>query len=197
MYGMFLNKSEQIPVPNNQSLHHFTYREIIANMNHLDRVFKKTVDEKTIPGIDVLRRLHFKYAVVSVRNPFDRIVSEILWRMRGKGLNDTSLIQKEFIEKEIEVFLNTETYPHLDNHRLPQYQFILDESGTPLENIHIIRQETLTEGMLALGFEGFDMFKNKNTIDLNYRSLLTEKAADMIRTYYAEDFAYFGYSTEL
>jgi Sulfotransferase family len=192
MYGMFLNQSMRIEVPNGRSLHHLTYREILSHLNCLGPVFAK----EGMAGVDVFRQLNFKYVVVSVRNPFDRIISEIIWRKRIQN-KDVSSITPELIETRIEEFLYQGTNDSLDNHRLPQYQFILDESGNPIQNIHIVKQETLTQDMRALGFTDFSMYKNKNTIEIDYRSLFTLKAADMVRKYYAEDFAYFGYSTEL
>lgn len=204
MYGLYLDKTKEIRVPNERSLHHFTYLEILQNSKYLDKVFTKTEKEVTT-GMDVVRQVNdlsalpavlnlhrCKYKVISVRNPFDRILSELFWR---KGITDTST--KEEVEEKIRHYLQTGTKSNTDNHITPQYQFLLDESGNPISNIHIIRTETLTEDMRALSFKDFNMFRNKTMSDkINYRELLNENAVKMICDYYADDFAYFGYSTD-
>jgi hypothetical protein len=191
LYGGFFNTFEKKTVPNQRSLQHFTYREMLENAQLFERTLNKRNGYiKIIPARIVLQTLQFKQVIVSVRNPFDRCLSEMCYRKR---INVT--FSKEDIEKEIAVFL-AEPGNGMDNHKLPQYQFILDAAGVPIQNIHIVKTETLISDMQTLGFKDFHLHENKSDRPINYRELLTENAAKLIAEYYATDFSYFGYSTD-
>ena len=174
IYGWYFDKPSRIRVPDDRSLQHFTYQEICKKKEYFN--FKEDPSMKII---------------VSVRNPFERAVSDLFWT---KKVNLEST--KEDVERELICYLHKESNNIYDNHKLPQHKFVTDLYGNVLPNIHIVRTERLKEDMHRIGYTDFDIHTNKNRTgqSIDYYSLLTEKSIEVIRNYYSDDFTIFEYS---
>jgi hypothetical protein len=181
LYGWYLDKSRGIRVPDGRSLQHFTHSEIhkVGNRSY----FPENIyyDKPKI--------------IISVRCPYDRMISELFWN--ESVLFDKENLTPEMIEQAIYHYLYTDKTPQ-DNHRIPQIEFIKNSDGSIIENVDIIRCETLETDMHFLGFQDFLIHNNKNKYGYNnpYATLLNDNAKRMIETYYKEDFEYFGYILE-
>lgn len=177
IYGWYFDKMNRVRVPQERSLQHFTYEEILKDKKWFD--FQENTQMKII---------------ASVRNPYDRIVSDLFW---AKRITPSST--KEEVAEAIVFYLHKDLAHPYDNHKLPQFKFFTDEFGNVLPNVKIVRTEHLREDMHKLGYTDFDVHTNKNRTgaEIDYRALLNEEAVNTIRNYYAQDFTIFNYSTEL
>jgi len=173
VYGWYLDRPNRVRVSAERSLQHFTYEEILENNTYFN------IDFSLNPQI-----------IMSVRNPLDRMVSEMFWNQRI-----TVDSTPEQVADAIHTFLYIDTEIR-DNHKLPQYQFGLDEHGIWMENIHIVRTESLEKDMKSLGYDDFHVHHNKckSGICLDYKKYLNHRSIQMIQEYYAKDFERFGYS---
>jgi hypothetical protein len=178
IYGYFYDRNNGIRVENERTLQHLTYTEIIQRKNWFD------IDET--PEMKIL---------VSVRNPFDRILSEIFW---NKKTGATEQSTPEEIYQILYNYLYVDT-SFIDNHKTPQYQFILNENLLTIKkNIYFVHTENLIEDMKSCGFSDFDVHTNMNTVTKNdYIKYFNADAIELITTYYAADFIHFGYSTDI
>jgi hypothetical protein len=172
-----------------RSMRHMTYSELFDHISSFETTFAKNGKS----GREVFETLDFKHFIVSVRNPFDRILSELAWK---------NMIYPNYSKEEIEnivgYYLHKRSDRIVDNHKLPQYKFILDKDGNRLKNIQIIRCETLNEDMHSLGYIDFNIKANSTGYDtISLRKKLSQNAIKMICEYYKEDFEYFGYSKEI
>ena len=85
-----------------------------------------------------------------------------------------------------------------DNHKLPQYLFLIDESGDLIQNLIVLRTETLTQEMQKLGYVDFNhnfqvsncRFPHGKT---KYSKALNQESIKMINEYYKRDFELFDY----
>ena len=172
IYGWYLDRPNRVRVPNERSLQHFTYEEIIKNNQYFN------IDFSQKPKI-----------IMSVRNPFDRMISEMFWNQRIK-LDSTPEEVADTIHHYL--FIDSEIQ---DNHKLPQYHFGLDENGIIQDNIQIIRTEVLEKDMHVLGYSDFHVHNNKckSGIQLDYKKYLNHRSIKMIQEYYVKDFEIFGY----
>lgn len=185
IYGYYYNKENRLRVEDERTLQHFTYKEIISKKDFFD--------------IEIGEKNKNMKILVSVRNPFERIVSEICWNKK-LGVNE-NITKDEFYEI-LYKYLYIDDKDIMDNHKTPQYKFILNENNTMIkENIMIVKTESLKKDMHLLGYHDFDIHINENHLlsrkKINYRELLNEKSVDLILKYYETDFIYFGYSTNL
>jgi len=184
LYGYYyeeINSGKKIKVQNNRTLQHYTYNELVENRN--------------IFNIDIL--LKNPTIVVSIRNPYDRIVSELCWSQKI-NINNTS----DEIYDIIINYLCIEKDNGVDNHKTPQYNYVLDEFGNMLTNIKMVRTEYLVEDMQMLGYDDFNVHINTNksittnSPKINYNTLLNNKSKQIINDYYSKDFEYFGYKKD-
>jgi hypothetical protein len=153
---------------NKHTLQHSTYEELIKCSNNLNFNIKKLK----------------VFAVV--RNPYDRIVSELFYI--GKINIDSN---EKFVEEKIIDFLNDDY--HYDNHKLPQYKFVTHK-GTLVQKITIMKNEHLNDNMYNYGFKDFDENANKtHRGKINYIDMLSDKAKNLIYNYYKKDFELFDY----
>jgi hypothetical protein len=130
--------------------------------------------------------------LATVRNPYHRIVSDLFFFVQYTGININST--KEDVETSIFNYLNDTTWNY-DNHRMPQYQLLVDSECNIPKNMVILKMENLTEEMHGIGFSDFNFTENTNRtgVKINYMSLLTDRSIELINNYYYEDFERFGY----
>ena len=158
-----LNKNIKI----DSSLQHMTYNQIVEN----SKIFNIVFDNIKI--------------ITVVRNPYERIVSDLFFFKLIK--TDTS---KEEILDIINKYLIDTIY---DNHNIPQYKFITNYKGEIIQNIHILRNESLINDMKNLGYDDFNIFENVNPNKVNYYSYLNNKTIEIINNFYHLDFILFNY----
>jgi len=164
------------------SLHHFTWNDIRTQKNILfGEKIAKLVDEKN-------NDMTF---IASVRNPYDRIISELFFLKKiNKTFNQKSVFQV------IKQFLNDKN--HYDNHKTPQYKFVINEKGELIKNLKIVKTESLDSDMEKLGYKSFTNARCKNVNTKynksKYSNLLNRESIELINNYYAKDFEYFNYS---
>ena len=129
----------------------------------------------------------------SVINPYTRIISD-LFHFKKVNINSTqeepyNLI-KSYIASEGSLY---------DNHNIPQYQFLIDDNNELIKNIDIIRTESLTKDMIALGYSDFDIKNQVNVnihnidLKLDYYSYLNNDSIKLINEFYNLDFQLFNY----
>jgi hypothetical protein len=172
LYGYFLDKQKRIRVPNERTLQHYTYREIEAMI-----------------GIEAVKNAKI---IVSIRNPFLRVISELFWKQR---ILPTSTPEEVFCQ--MYRYFVVEKNDGVDNHKLPQWAFL---DGLDMSKVHIVHTETLDEDMKRLGYDDFisKVNGNKSKIPVNlYHKYFNELSVQFVREFYAKDFAQFGFSEEI
>jgi hypothetical protein len=159
-----LNENLQIK----SSLQHITYNQIIE----YSKIFDINFDNIKI--------------ITIVRNPYERIVSDLFF-LKLINKNDT----KETVFDIINKYLVSDNY---DNHNIPQHKFITNDKEEIIQNIHILKTESLTNGMHNLGYSDFNLFENKNPNEIiNYYDYLNNNSIDIINQFYDLDFILFNY----
>ena len=123
--------------------------------------------------------------VTVVRNPYQRIVSDMLWH----GIIYENANKKEVYEK----MKNYITRVDLDNHNKPQYQFISFDNGNLIPNITIWKTENLQRDMIMSGYSDFDVRLQTNKSTKNYLEFLNTDSLRLIHQVYARDFELFNY----
>jgi hypothetical protein len=152
----------------NVSLHHITYNQIFK----YSKIFNINFDNIKI--------------ITIVRNPYERIMSDLFYF----GLIPTDAT-KETVFDIINEYLVSENY---DNHNIPQHNFIMNDKGEMVQNIHILKTESLTNDMNNLGYSDFNIFENKNIHKVNsYYDYLNKNSIDIINKFYHLDFILFNY----
>jgi len=180
------------------SLHHLTWVELKKYQD----VFWKSADNKQ----DLFGEQLIEYRAIRVftvvRNPYDRILSELFF---------LDCIKPSFTPNQVHVrlrqfLLNPSTF---DNHKLPQHLFVTEEDGSLIRGLIVLRTETLTKDMRAHGFSDFNVKQNtlhhvialpdmsEDTEQIQppckYIKYLNAASIQMINRYYREDFELFGY----
>ena len=153
---------------NNHSLQHLTFKEIL----NLKNFFDVNLDNLKIFTV--------------VRNPYDRIISDLLF-LKLINENDTS----NEVEIEIEKYFNNNS--DYDNHKTLQFNFILDKDNNINKKIIVIKTESLNQEMKNLGFPDFAKYCNNYKHTKNYYKYLNNESIKMINSYYKKDFEYFNY----
>ena len=171
------------------SLQHFTWIEI---RKYKDILFDNAVSKSVTSNILSHRNGH--KIITIVRNPYDRIISELFFI---KLLNPNTVTQQSVYLQLVQYFNSTSTF---DNHKLPQYLFLVDENGNMPEGIIIFKTETLTEQMHQHGFTDFSENLNitvnckiNPATSTKYAALLNSQSIKLINEYYAKDFEMFHY----
>ena len=155
---------------NNHSLQHSTFKELYNDRDN----FKINFDNIKIISI--------------VRNPYHRLVSDLFFY----NLINNSMTNDEIYDK-IVFFINSD-HINYDNHKLPQYLYLLNNENIIDNNIIIMKTESLTEDMIQNGYDDFNNYEQvtyRNTID--YMKLLNNNSINLINDYYEKDFEYFDY----
>ena len=183
---------------NNKLLHHLTIKEI-KNFNNSQCLNYKKVS--------------------FVRNPFDRMVSEYLWRIQvyckkkinfKKFLIEEAIPRKNGINTFIKDFYKDENIiPLLDVHYLDQYKFLIDEKDNidmdfigKFENLEkdfkkifklkLINYKIHKSKSDYLYYISKEFFPNFLTIK-SYRKFYDNETIDIIKKEYKKDLMYFNY----
>ena len=169
------------------SLHHFTWNEIQQSKDILLGKYKNAVSN------NMYERNSYEIITI-VRNPYDRVVSDLLF---NRIINNQTINDHEIVYKKMKKYL--EKSDTFDNHKIPQYMYIIDELGEIINNITILRTETLTSDMKLIGFSDFNhnLQKSKCNIEsknTKYISVLNTNSIQLINNYYKRDFELFGYT---
>jgi hypothetical protein len=174
----FIDKKKQFEnnIIIDSSLQHITYKQIVE----YKKIFN--VDFNNIKIITV------------VRNPYERIVSDLFW-FKKIHLNTS----KEEVTDIIKTLIKSN---ELDNHMIPQNVFVTDKNNNLVENLHILRRETLTNDMHELGYEDFNLYMNVNSNKnannkINYYDYLNNQSIEIINEFYHNDFILFGYLKQI
>jgi hypothetical protein len=151
----------------NSSLQHITYNQLVK----YSKIFNIDFDNIKI--------------ITIVRNPYERIVSDLFF-FRLIAINSTKKEVFDMLNK----YLVSDKY---DNHNIPQYKFITNDKGEIIQNIHILKTESLINDMKNLGYSDFDIFENVNTNKVNYYNYLNNESFEIINKFYHLDFILFNY----
>ena len=176
------------------SLHHCTWSELKL---YKDILFNNSTAQIAIETEKSNR--NGNRIITIVRNPYDRIISELLF-IRCFG---TENVNPQLVFQQLKKYL--EHPSTFDNHKLPQYLYLTDDNGNFPEDIIILKTETLTEQMHEMGYVDFYEKslshkivgqKSKQTVENNckYRSFLNKRSIELINNYYDKDFELFGYT---
>ena len=156
----------------NHYLQHTTYNEIFSSkINYFNIKFNN---------------LKILTLVIS---PYSRIISSLF----NLNLIDLECCNKKQIEKIITKYLYTNNF--YDNSKKPQYLYLTSgDNLTISKNILIIKNETIVEDMVKLGYNDFENYKmNPFDSEIDYMSYLSKNAISMINQYYYMDFKLFNY----
>ena len=154
------------------SLQHQTYQSLIT----YPQIFK--IDNNNLKILTV------------VRSPYHRLISDLFHFKYITSNSSPAFVFKVLVTK----YFNT--FGANDNHKKPQYLFLLDKDGKMLEeNITILRMETLNADMAKLGYTDFNIVANKNSSNFKrkYMSYLNASSIKLINTVYKQDFDLFNY----
>lgn len=122
-----------------------------------------------------------------VRNPYDRIISDLFWYKLIKKKSTADEVYKIIKNK----YLNKNTF---DNHNEPQYKFITNENMNIIPNILILKSETLnTENENLNNFIGFNINIVRDNVNKDYSKYINKKTISIINNFYKKDFELFGY----
>jgi len=175
-YGILLNRYSLYTYQKHEffegiSFQHQTYKSIKENRGYFN------VDFDNLEIISV------------VRNPYHRIISDMLF---------VKMISEDTTPDEVLNKLKDEYLPNMynsehDNHRIPQYMFLLNENYELLKNVTILKTETLSEDMKKIGYVDFENHHYKTSIHRDYMDFLNEMSINLINKYYEKDFQYFDY----
>lgn len=117
-----------------------------------------------------------------IRNPYDRIISDIFWLK----FNDENASQEEICDTIREYYFNRDD---IDNHNKAQYLFVTDEKGCLIPDITILKMENLTNDLRKIGFTDYDGPIHTSS----YMKYLNKESIEIINMVYKNDFELFGY----
>ena len=159
---------------NNHTLQHSTYKELYQNREYFNIIFDDSLKIFTV-----------------VRNPYERIISDLFF------FNLINLdMNRDQVENVIKNYLynDSETYDRYDNHRVPQYLYVVDENNNICTNIICIKINDINQKMYELGYKDFNSYDNVNTNKINYFTLLNDNSIKIINDYYQKDFELFNFN---
>jgi hypothetical protein len=175
-YGILLNR---------YSLYTYQKHEFFEGISFQHQTYKSIKENRTYFNVDF-----DNLEIISVvRNPYHRIISDMLF---------VKMISEDTTPDEVLNKLKDEYLPNMynsehDNHRIPQYMFLLNENYELLKNVTILKTETLSEDMKKIGYVDFENHHYKTSIHRDYMDFLNEMSINLINKYYEKDFQYFDY----
>jgi len=153
----------------NQSLQHLTYMQIYYNRHIL-----------SVPIDDTLK------IITIVRNPYHRVISDLFF-FRYIEKQCPPIVVTDVLKKYI-------SKTDLDNHNIPQYKYVVDENNQLIQNIIIMKNETLTDDLKLNGISCDGIFYQKGTESSdNYMKYFDREGLDIVNTFYHKDFELFQY----
>lgn len=122
-----------------------------------------------------------------VRNPYDRIISDLI--------HERLITRSTSADCVYNIIKNKYLYmDNRDNHNIPQYKFVTDETGKLISNIKIFKTETLNEDNKILNrYLGININIQQNNINKDYSKFLNRNSINLINTFYHKDFELFNY----
>ena len=151
----------------------FPHVHVSSQHLSLDLILQNTKQFDFLPS-------HFRILSI-VRNPYSRIISDLLWYKLIKSNEDLLIV-----EQQIKNYLQR---TDLDHHNHPQYTFVCDENKKLIKNVKILRTETLSHQMKQMGFHDYTGYPSST----DYMSYFTNKSLDMVNEFYHDDFVLFQY----
>jgi len=144
---------------------------------------------ETVPRIErAMREAKNAICFATVRCPYDRAVSDLLWHKR---INPKS--SKRQVEVALEKYIH-EPPEAMDYHNVPQVTFVQSSAL----RADIVKVEELGDGMRRLGFSDFPLRGPRRNMTLGretYADFLSPRARSTIESFYQEDFTRFSYQT--
>ena len=123
-----------------------------------------------------------------VRCPYHRLISDLFFFKYITANSSQAFVFKVLATK----YFNT--FGANDNHKKPQYLFLLDKDGKLLEeNITILRMETLNADMAKLGYTDFNIKAQSSNVKRDYMSFLNADSIKLTNSVYKKDFELFNY----
>ncbi len=126
-------------------------------------------------------------AFTVVRNPYDRVISDLIWHRVLKKEHTKSDVYK-LICKYIKG-INVRDY-----HHVAQYKYVTDKKGNLIPSIIIFKTENLNKQNNNLNKQlGVNINIKQNDVNKNYSKYLNADSIKLINKYYAKDFTLFKY----
>jgi len=147
---------------------HYTYLEALAKKDELNISITDNTKILTI-----------------VRNPYDRFISALIYN--GKVTDNTPTQDMYDI---IATIFKCKIIPV---HFLPQYKFIVNNDDSLIENIKILKTESLEKDMHLNGWKDFNVYTNKGKYRPRYDKILDNRSIELVREFYKKDFEIFNY----
>jgi hypothetical protein len=181
----YFEKKYEIPL-DKDSLYTTNPKDFYNGISYQHQFYKTFKENKPLFRID-----YESIQIISiVRNPYNRILSDLFFKNLIKE-NFTKLEVYDVIKKYLE---DANNLKH-DNHRVPQYLFLMDENDNISANIKILKTEKLNDEMKELGYSDFNQSDQvSNVKNKNYYSYLNIESVKLINHFYDKDFEYFNYN---
>ena len=180
----YFENKYSIPL-NKESLYTIFPKDFYNGISYQHQLYKTIKTNKNFFRIDCEN-----IQIVSiVRNPYCRVLSDLFFKS-----NIRENFNKEEVCHVIKEYLEDSSNAKYDNHRIPQYLFLVDENDEIIKNIKIMKTENLNNDMINLGYDDFDNFEQvSNVKNKNYYSYLNLESVKLINDFYDKDFEYFNY----
>ena len=183
----YFSSKFNIPL-NNKSLFHFIKDKQLLNENIKIKSSLQHITYNQIVKYSKILNIDFDNIkiITIVRNPYERFVSDLFY---------FSLITTDSTKETVfDILHNYLVSDKYDNHNIPQHTFITNDKGEIIENIHILKTESLTNEMKVLGYIDFNIYDNVNINKVNYYNYLNNESIEIINKFYHLDFILFNYN---